>query len=687
MEQTDPDAEASVRAELIRRLYRHSPTTLTGLLAAGVLLAVTLWETAPHTHLMAWLLSLVLVVSARFALGAAFFRRNPGPDSIAAWGYLFASSGLAFGLVWGASALLFVPGGAIPNLVMVSVILLAIAAGSVIALSSYPLALTLYLVSSMSGLLTALWLRGDTLSWPLFAVTLIALLSFGRHGWIAHTTLLRALRIDYENLALRHEAEEKSALLEATLENISQGISLVDRNGRLRMSNRQFFRLLDIPADRSYAALTEALAAARPPLKLQPAALQEYHREDQAMIEITQNDMPDGGRVQTYTDITNRVRREQALELARRSAEQASAAKTRFLAAASHDLRQPIHALGLLFDALAMRVRSAETEPLIGRVNEAIEAVDTTLTTLLDVSKLDAGVLTPTLGPISVTNLFRRLESELSTLAREKGNRLDMRPCRFWVRSDLGMLERMLRNLIANALRYTARGRVLVAARRRGAMLRFEVYDSGIGIPADKLDEIFVEFQQLGNPQRDRSKGLGLGLAIVKRLSELLSHPVEVHSRLGRGSRFSILVPLTASPSVPATSSPSIAPAGPFPSAKTVLVLDDDRVVLESMSILLRQWGLRVLPAETVDAALVQARAQPPDLLVVDYRLPGHISGLEAIAMVKEVLGTSVPALMVTGDTGPDRLREAKASGYPLLHKPVRPATLRSTVQQLLPSP
>ncbi|HYQ90916.1 MAG TPA: NahK/ErcS family hybrid sensor histidine kinase/response regulator, partial [Candidatus Competibacteraceae bacterium] len=484
----------------------------------------------------------------------------------------------------------------------------------------------------------------------------------------------------FENIALRRETEEKSALLETTLQNIRQGISVVDRDGRLRMWNQRFLDLLGLGHlhVEDHQSLDTLLQAADPPLPELSRARLEYRRSDGAVIEILQNAMPDGDQVLTYTDISDLKRREEALE-------QANAAKTRFLATASHDLRQPIHALGLFFAALAEQVGNIETTPLLKQIEDSINTIDAMLNALLDISKLDAGVIHPKPGPVAVAGLFQRLETEYQPIARETGNALRMHPCQAVVQSDAAMLERVLRNLIANALRYTKNGRVLVATRRRGAKLRFEVHDTGPGIPADKLDDIFQEFYQLGNPERDRRQGLGLGLAIVKRVAALLGHDLTVRSRLGHGSCFMITVPLSQEPA-----SSLLFPAMPVPGLELwkhrVLVLDDDHAILAAMEGLLKRWGCQVSTAASLEEAQkkITANVLPPELLIVDYRLPGEVSGLDAAMALQTALGRCVPVLVITGDTAPDRLREAQASGYPLLHKPLQPAKLRSMMRHLI---
>ena len=331
-------------------------------------------------------------------------------------------------------------------------------------------------------------------------------------------------------------------------------------------------------------------------------------------------------------------------------------------------------------------MRSPETDTLISQVDDSITAINSMLNALLDVSKLDAGVVKPNVECFALTALFARLESEFKPTASENHNELRIRCTRFSVHSDPAMLERMLRNLISNALRYTQNGRVLVAARSRGENVEIQVIDNGPGIPEDQLDEVFIEFHQLGNPARDRRQGLGLGLAIVKRLANLLKHEIKVVSNLNRGCCFSITLPrvkrMQGTPSaklidVSATHSLAGCP---------VLILDDDIAVLEGMRGLLMRWDCQVItalsPAEAFDK--LNSKQIKPELLIVDYRLPDNVSGIEVAKNLQNSLAYPVSVLIITGDTGPERLREADASGFPLLHKPVQPAKLRSTLQYLL---
>jgi signal transduction histidine kinase len=363
------------------------------------------------------------------------------------------------------------------------------------------------------------------------------------------------------------------------------------------------------------------------------------------------------------------LQREQALEMARKEAEQANAAKTRFLAAASHDLRQPIHALGLFFSELSHRIRSPQTDPVIGHIDDAILAINTMLNTLLDVSKLDAGVVVPTLEPVCLKGLFYRLEQEFSPIALKRRNTLHTLANQTKVITDLAMLERMLRNLIGNALRYTQNGQVVVTAKQRGDNVHIRVLDNGIGIPRDQHEEIFVEFHQLQNPARDREQGLGLGLAIVKRLAKLLRHDVKVASRVGRGSCFSIILPaaqLGVNAQARYVSEIEVSVQDDALADVHVLVLDDDNAILQSTHNLLRRWGCQVTAVGSYAQAMEKLATvgQAWHVLVVDYRLPGDLSGIDVARNLVVQLGHPVPVLIITGDTGPERLQEADRSGY-----------------------
>jgi signal transduction histidine kinase/integral membrane sensor domain MASE1/CheY-like chemotaxis protein len=368
-----------------------------------------------------------------------------------------------------------------------------------------------------------------------------------------------------------------------------------------------------------------------------------------------------------------------------RQLELANTAKSRFLAMASHDLRQPLHALGLFVAQLRTRLKSAERAKTVERVDAAVGEMTEMFNSLLDISRLDAGVLTPRIAEFPVARLLQKIETAFDPVAREKGLDLRVVPSDAWVRSDALLLERILLNLVSNAVRYASRGGIVVGCRRRGQALRIEIWDSGPGIPEDQKQNIFGEFVQLSAPQRDRHGGLGLGLAIVDRLRRLLDHEIELTSTVGRGSRFTVLVPIAAEGlrSVETVRLPH--PAAFAVEGKVVLVIDDAPIVLEGTRGLLGKWGYSVITAASDEAALAEltGRALRPDLIISDYHLANGTTGIEAIERIERALGASIPAVLISGDTAPERLRDAKEQGYILLHKPVDPMRLRAVMHEL----
>jgi signal transduction histidine kinase/CheY-like chemotaxis protein len=361
----------------------------------------------------------------------------------------------------------------------------------------------------------------------------------------------------------------------------------------------------------------------------------------------------------------------------------ANLAKSRFLAAASHDLRQPLHALGLFVAQLRPKSDPAERTKIVARIDTAVSAMNELFNALLDISKLDAEVLTPALIKFPIAQVMRRVEPTFEAAAAAKGLSLRFVPSDAWVRSDFILLERILLNLVSNAVRYTERGGVVIGARRRGAHLRLEVWDTGSGIPEDQRENVFGEFYQLGGARG--AGGLGLGLAIVDRLCDLLRHPIELTSRVGKGSRFAVLLPC-----VPAEDSAMVPPAGrTFDDActgKVVVMIDDDVLVRDGMRGLLQGWGCEPVMADSADTALdLLARlGRRPDAIISDFRLQGGRTGIEAIARLRGVYGAGLPAFLVSGDTAPEPLRAATVSGNHLLHKPVQPIRLRALLSQVL---
>lgn len=376
-------------------------------------------------------------------------------------------------------------------------------------------------------------------------------------------------------------------------------------------------------------------------------------------------------------DITETKRIESELREAYRQAEEADRAKTLFLAAASHDLRQPLQAIAMFAAALKPSTDHASVTEIASRIQECIGAAQEILGALLDVSRLDAGVLLPQPRDYAICDLLETVEIEFGRQAEAQGLDLRVLSSSVVVHTDPGLLNRIVSNLVANAIRYTREGRILVGCRRRGELLRLEVWDTGKGIAPEAQERIFEEFIQEGNPERDRRRGLGLGLAIVRRLSRKLGLLVEVESRPGAGSVFSVHIPFAADQ---AFLQRGEAPAR-HPSAiadRRILVIDDDPVQLDAMSALLRHWGCQVATASEISGAVavVAAEGRTPDAILADYRLRAQETGPDAVNAVRRAAGIHIPGILVTGDTEPAHLMQAAGSGFRLLAKPVDPNEL-----------
>jgi signal transduction histidine kinase/ActR/RegA family two-component response regulator len=365
--------------------------------------------------------------------------------------------------------------------------------------------------------------------------------------------------------------------------------------------------------------------------------------------------------------------------------EMANLAKSRFLAAASHDLRQPLHALGLFVAQLRPDMSAQERGRIVERINASVAAMNELFNALLDISKVDAGALTPNVMDFPVAQLLQRIEHTFAEPARAKGVSLRVLPSDAWVRSDFILLERILLNLVSNAVRYTLQGGVVVACRKRGEQLRIEVWDTGPGIAEDQRGMIFTEFYRVGDPDRDQGTGLGLGLAIVDRFCALLGLPIELASVVGKGSRFAVVASRVPAQMLAERPVAARAPIE-VSNGKLVVVIDDDPPVLEGMRGLLRSWGCRVVSGDTATAAMKELDAQgpAPDLVISDFRLPDGKTGIEAIEQVRREFGDAIPAFLISGDTHSEPLHQARASGLHLLHKPVDPMRLRAMVNRMV---
>ncbi len=379
-------------------------------------------------------------------------------------------------------------------------------------------------------------------------------------------------------------------------------------------------------------------------------------------------------------------REREEVALARDRAEEANRAKSRFLAAASHDLRQPLHALSLYSAALRLRAEDGALGEVAQQINRALSSLSALVDSLLDISKLDAGAVRPQPQRVGLRALIERIEAEYRPLARSRGLEFRVAPVDVEVESDPVLLGRIVRNLVDNAIKYTAQGGVTLACEVDETTVRVVVRDTGPGIPEAERERIFEEFYQIGNPERDRAEGLGLGLAIVRRLAQLLGLKLKLKSEPGRGSSFS--VKLARLPAALLASAPQEAAdrAAEADLAGThVLVIEDEAASRIGMRTLLELWGCRVVTCGGGDEAerLLDGQARAFDLIVADFRLRQHENGIDTVRRLRARIG-EVPALLVSGDTAPERLREATASGLPLLHKPVSEARLRQGMLEAL---
>jgi two-component system, sensor histidine kinase len=376
-------------------------------------------------------------------------------------------------------------------------------------------------------------------------------------------------------------------------------------------------------------------------------------------------------------DLIEDLRRE------KEAAEQANISKSRFLAAASHDLRQPVHALSLCIGALQGHAMPPDMRQLVEQIEGSVDVLDGLFSSLLDISRLDAGVLEARYQPFPIQPLLERVCRDYRQESEGKGVKLDLIPTSAIIDTDPILCERILRNLVSNAVRFTSQGRVVVGCRHK-SRLSVEVWDTGCGIAKADQARIFDEFYQVGNIERDRTKGLGLGLAIVKRLTALLDCPLTLASEPGKGSVFKIAVPLAEESRAEERSPEEKLDTGTVPGL--ILVVDDEAAIQRAFDSLLSGWGHEVIAAGSCAEMLERIASCParPKLIICDYRLRDGENGIEVIARLQSEYNEDIPAILITGDTAPDRLKEAQASGLLLLHKPVGAGKLRAAIGSLM---
>ena len=389
---------------------------------------------------------------------------------------------------------------------------------------------------------------------------------------------------------------------------------------------------------------------------------------------------------QLRREIDERTQMEARLREAKGEAEQANLSKTKFLAAVSHDLLQPLNAARLFTSALLEKRELAGSAGLVRNVSNSLEDVESLLGTLVDISKLDAGLIKPDIAPFAVSELLENLAAEYHQIAGSEGLRLDFIPSSALVRSDIQLLARILRNLLSNAIRYTTSGRILLGCRRRRQSLSIEVWDSGIGIAEDKLGEVFQEFKRGDVTPRKQDRGLGLGLAIVDKIARMLGHRIRVSSQLGKGSMFAIEVPLTTRAPRPRVVQETPDLLLERLSGSRIWVLDNDAAICAGMRTLLEAWGCQVVTALSEEdlARQVDNYHADADLLIADYHLDDGHNGVDAVALINARRSTPLPALMITANYSNELKQQMRELGHTLMHKPVRPMKLKTAMSHLL---
>ncbi|WPX88095.1 PAS domain-containing hybrid sensor histidine kinase/response regulator [Pseudomonas asiatica] len=429
--------------------------------------------------------------------------------------------------------------------------------------------------------------------------------------------------------------------------------------------------------------LVEGFVADITERKLAQQRLQQLNDELEQRVAARTDELLEANR-NLQQQIAERKQIARALRDARDAAETANRSKDKYLAAASHDLLQPLNAARLLISTLRERPLPEAEKVLVERTHQALEGAEDLLTDLLDISRLDQAAVKPDVALYRLDELFGPLVSEFRTVADAAGLKLRARIGDYAISTDLRLMTRILRNFLSNACRYTDEGRILLGARRRGDHLRLEVWDTGRGIAADRLQAIFLEFNQLDVGRAADRKGVGLGLAIVERIAKILGYRVEVRSWPGRGSMFSIDVPIGEAMPLPIyQAAPQPGAGNPLP-GRRLLVLDNEVSILESMGALLGQWGCEVVTATDQAGALLALQGRAPELILADFHLDHGVVGCEVVRHLREHFGAAIPAVIITADRSDQCRRSLNKLGAPLLNKPVKPGKLRAVLSQLL---
>jgi Na+/proline symporter/signal transduction histidine kinase len=530
--------------------------------------------------------------------------------------------------------------------------------------------------------------------------------------------------LDDSHAALHFNRE----ILQTALNHVRQGIAVFDADLQLICSNRQFGEILGLPLHlvqigMPLREILEFMGAITPPHgfgdndSLMEMRLAAYTTEGEPylerlpdrhmVVEVRTNRMPGGGLVITFSDVTPSFEAAEALErsnatlekrvrdrteeltrlnselaLAKSTAEDANISKTRFLAAASHDILQPLNAARLYVTSLVERQNGGEDSRLVENIDDSLEAIEEILGALLDISRLDAGAMTPSITSFKMSDLMRSLEIEFAPIARAKGLTLTFVPCSLPVESDRLLLRRLLQNLVSNAIKYTPRGRVLVGCRRHGQSLQIGVYDTGVGIPILKRGEIFKEFHRLEQGARI-ARGLGLGLSIVERLARVLNHGIALDSNVSGGSFFSVTVPTAKAINYTAAVTTATPLLRTPVTGSLIVCIENDAAILDGMRTLLTAWDAEVIAVPDPDAAIeaIEAAGRPVTGLLVDYHLDRG-NGVAAIRDIRRRFGENIPGILITADRSPHVRAAAREENIVVLNKPVKPASLRAVLGQ-----
>ncbi|MEW9808637.1 PAS-domain containing protein [Mesorhizobium sp. ZMM04-5] len=525
--------------------------------------------------------------------------------------------------------------------------------------------------------------------------------------------------LDDATEALQHNRD----LLQIALDQMEQGITVFDQDFRLTCWNRQFRLLFDLPDEMGQVgvSLYEVLRHLARRGDIEPDAQvailgrmatfgtpwQMELKSSGRIIELRSNPMPDGGIVATYADITQRVEADLALKRANESleqrvarrtaeltrvneelaqaqmlAEEANLGKTRFLAAAGHDILQPLNAARLYCSMLVEKAAAGPAGEAASNIESSLDSVEVILGAVLDISRLDTGAMKPVETTFRLDELLRQIGTDFQPLAAEKNLTLTIVPSSLTVCTDRNLFRRLVQNLVSNAVKYTRTGRILVGVRRRGELAEIQVFDTGIGIPIDKLPTIFGEFTRLEEGARE-AQGLGLGLSIVDRIARVLRLELQVYSGDGKGTRFSVILPATEAlePLVATETTTPMLPAAAL-HGMTVLCIDNDARILEGMRLLFESWGCRVLTHSGSGSIAAAGSIETPDIILADYHLDGE-TGLDVIRMLRERLGSPVPAILVTADRSHDVREASDLLDVPVVNKPLKPAVLRALVTRM----